>query len=64
MDAAGHRLIGQDVLSSILVMVLVTAITGPILTEVFSKRIKAADDATNPALPATINVESEESAGT
>ena len=64
MDAAGNRLIGQDVLSSILVMVLVTAITGPILTEVFSKKIKAADNATNPALPATINVESEESAGT
>lgn len=51
VDAAGHRLIGQDVLSSILVMVLVTAITGPILTEIFSKKIKAADDATNPAIP-------------
>ena len=53
MDAAGHRLIGQEVLSSILVMVLVTAITGPILTEIFSKKIKAAGNAANPAPPAT-----------
>jgi len=52
VDTAGNRLIGQNVLSSILVMVLVTAITGPILTEVFSKRIKTADNVTNPALPA------------
>lgn len=53
IDSAGHRLIGQEVLSSILVMVLVTAITGPILTEVFSKKIKAAGEITNPAMPAT-----------
>ncbi len=53
MDSAGHRLIGQNVLSSILVMVLVTAITGPILTEVFSRKIKAADNIMNPAMPAT-----------
>ena len=51
MDSTGHRLIGQEVLSSILVMVLATAITGPILTEVFSKKIKAADNAADPVLP-------------
>ena len=52
MDAAGHRLIGQDVLSSVLVMVLVTAITGPILTDVFSKRIRAAAKVTDSTPPA------------
>jgi Kef-type K+ transport system membrane component KefB len=40
VDAAGNRLIGQNVLSSVLVMVVVTAIAGPILTEVFSKKIQ------------------------
>ena len=43
VDAAGHRLIGQDVLSSVLVMVLVTAISGPILTEIFSRKIAASN---------------------
>jgi Kef-type K+ transport system membrane component KefB len=33
VDARGHRLIDPNVLSSVLVMVLVTAILGPILTE-------------------------------
>jgi Kef-type K+ transport system membrane component KefB len=53
VNTGGQRLIGQEVLSSILVMVLVTAITGPILTEVFSKKIKAADNLTRTAVPAT-----------
>ena len=40
VDQAGHRLISKDVLSGVFVMVLVTAISGPILTEVFSRKIK------------------------
>jgi Kef-type K+ transport system membrane component KefB len=63
IDSAGHRLIGQEVLSSILVMVLATAISGPILTEVFSKRIKAAENGTNPAIPAAgVNAGNQEPA--
>jgi Kef-type K+ transport system membrane component KefB len=49
VNASGQRLIGQDVLSSVLVMVLVTAITGPVLTEIFSKRILAQDEAASSA---------------
>ena len=41
--AAEQRLIGQRVLSSILVMVLVTAIVRPILTEMFSRKILASE---------------------
>ena len=41
VNTAGERLIGQNVLSSVLVMVLVTAVAGPILTEIFSRRIVA-----------------------
>lgn len=45
VNAAGQRLIGQEVLSSVLVMVLVTAVAGPILTEIYSKRIVAEETA-------------------
>jgi Kef-type K+ transport system membrane component KefB len=40
LDSFGKRLIDQNVLSGVLVMVVITAIGGPILTEIFSKRIK------------------------
>jgi Kef-type K+ transport system membrane component KefB len=40
LDANNNRLIDQNVLSGVLVMVVITAIGGPILTEIFSKRIK------------------------
>ena len=40
LDSYGNRLIDQNVMSSILVMVVVTAIGGPILTEIFSRKIK------------------------
>jgi len=39
LDSNGKRLIDQNVMSGVLVMVIVTAIGGPILTEIFSKRI-------------------------
>jgi Kef-type K+ transport system membrane component KefB len=51
VNTAGHRLIGQNVLSSVLVMVLVTAIAGPILTEVFSKKTVEAEASRPPAAP-------------
>ncbi len=40
LDSKGNRLIDQNVMSGVLVMVVITAIGGPILTEVFAKRIK------------------------
>jgi hypothetical protein len=39
-DASGHRLINEEVLSSVLVRVLVTAILGPVLTEAFSRKLQ------------------------
>ncbi len=43
LDPSGKiRLIDQNVMSGVLVMVVITAIGGPILTEVFSKRVAAA----------------------
>jgi len=39
LDASGNRLIDQTVMSGVLVMVIVTAIGGPILTDVFCRRI-------------------------
>ncbi len=41
VNDAGQRLINQNVLSSVLVMVIVTAIGGPILTQIFCAKIKA-----------------------
>lgn len=39
--AKGRRLIDEPVLNSILVLVVVTSILGPVLTEVFGKRLAA-----------------------
>jgi Kef-type K+ transport system membrane component KefB len=39
IDSAGNRLIDQTVMSGVLVMVIATAIGGPILTELFSKKL-------------------------
>jgi Na+:H+ antiporter len=40
-DAAGERLMDAAVLNSVLVLVVVTSVLGPILTEVFGKRMAA-----------------------
>jgi Kef-type K+ transport system membrane component KefB len=40
-DAVGRRLIDEPILNSVLVLVVVTAVLGPILTEVFGKRMVA-----------------------
>jgi Kef-type K+ transport system membrane component KefB len=47
-DSAGNRLIDEPVLNSVLVLVVVTSVLGPILTEVIGKRMAShavADDA-------------------
>lgn len=40
-DAAGERLIDEPILNSLFVLVVVTSVLGPILTEVFGKRMAA-----------------------
>jgi Kef-type K+ transport system membrane component KefB len=42
-DAAGNRLIDEPVLNSVLVLVVVTSVLGPVLTEVFGKRMAIAE---------------------
>ena len=41
-SAAGNRLIDEPALNGVLVLVLVTSVLGPILTERFGKRMEAA----------------------
>jgi Kef-type K+ transport system membrane component KefB len=41
-DSSGTRLIDEPILNSVLVLVVVTSVLGPILTEVFGKRMAAA----------------------
>jgi hypothetical protein len=38
-DAAGQRLIGEPVLNSVIVLLVITSVLGPILTETFAKRL-------------------------
>jgi hypothetical protein len=45
-DPAGRRLIDEPILNSVLVLVVVTSVLGPILTEVFGKRMAAKEKAT------------------
>ena len=52
-NAAGERLIGEPVLNSVIVLLVVTSVLGPILTEVFAKRLPT---------PAEDNVSDENSA--
>ena len=43
-DAAGKRLIDEPVLNSVIVLMVVTSLLGPILTEVFGKRLAGESD--------------------
>ena len=43
-DAQGRRLIDEPVLNSVIVLMVVTSILGPILTELFGKRLKTAPE--------------------
>jgi Kef-type K+ transport system membrane component KefB len=53
-DAQGRRLIDEPVLNSVIVLMVVTSILGPILTEQFGLRLKAAGP--KAALPETTEV--------
>ena len=41
-NAAGERLIGEPVLNSVIVLLVVTSVLGPILTEHFAKQLPTA----------------------
>ena len=45
-NAAGERLIGEPVLNSVIVLLMVTSVFGPILTERFAKQLPTPADAT------------------
>ena len=53
-NAAGAGLIDEPVLNSVLVLVVVTSVLGPVLTERFGKRMVAAVDATSAAPDAAL----------
>jgi Na+:H+ antiporter len=48
-DAKGRRLIDETALNSVIVLMVVTSILGPILTEQFGKRLKAAGQTSTPS---------------
>jgi Na+:H+ antiporter len=48
-DAQGRRLIDEPVLNSVIVLMVITSVLGPILTELFGKRLKTAPDIAPPA---------------
>jgi hypothetical protein len=52
-DAAGKRLIDEPVLNSVIVLMVVTSMLGPILTEVFGKRLAADSGLAQKPAPAT-----------
>jgi hypothetical protein len=39
LNAAGERLLDEAVLNTVLVLIVVTALTGPLLTELFVRRL-------------------------
>jgi Kef-type K+ transport system membrane component KefB len=47
-NAAGQRLIGEPVLNSVIVLLVVTSVLGPILTESFAKRLPTSADESVP----------------
>jgi Na+:H+ antiporter len=49
VDAQGQRLINEPVLNCVIVLLVVTSILGPILTEQFGKRLKTTPDIAPPA---------------
>jgi hypothetical protein len=44
MNAAGERLIGEPVLNAVIVLLVVTSVLGPILTERFAKQLPTPAD--------------------
>ena len=49
LDAKGRRLIDESALNSVIVLMVVTSILGPILTEQFGKRLRAAGQTCSPS---------------
>ncbi|HJZ54428.1 MAG TPA: cation:proton antiporter [Gemmataceae bacterium] len=59
-NAAGERLIGEPVLNSVIVLLVVTSVLGPILTERFARRLPPTAGLTEPASrPAPVVLTSE-----
>src|SRR4051794_28558543 len=52
-NAAGERLIGEPVLNSVIVLLVVTSVLGPVLTERFARRLPAPDPTAEPKRPPT-----------
>ena len=52
LDAQGARLIDEAILNGVFLLVLLTCILGPVLTELFSKRIVAAEAPVGPSTSA------------
>lgn len=50
-NARGERLIGEPVLNSVIVLLVVTSVLGPVLTERFVKRLSAAGPQSEPKRP-------------
>lgn len=55
-NPAGERLIGEPVLNSVIVLLVVTSVLGPILTERFARRLPAPDAPAEPRRPAAAPV--------
>ena len=53
MNAAGERLIGEEVVNAVIVLMVLTATVGPILTERFGQSLKQASADTSDSAPAT-----------
>ena len=48
-NAAGERLIGEPVLNSVIVLLVVTSVLGPVLTERYARRLPPPDVSSEPA---------------
>jgi Kef-type K+ transport system membrane component KefB len=60
-NADGTRLIDAPIINSVLVLVVVTSVLGPILTEVFGRRMAAERDQARPTDSASAPMEAKES---
>jgi Kef-type K+ transport system membrane component KefB/nucleotide-binding universal stress UspA family protein len=60
MNGSGQRLIGEEVLNSVIVLMLVTAIAGPMITAKFAPRLSLPAPETNDDRPLTVWKEDKE----
>lgn len=59
-NAAGERLIGEPVLNSVIVLLVVTSVLGPILTERYARRLPALPATPRPAAPPPVAIPADE----